>query len=508
MGLAPIPAFARRLAPLARPSPRGTRICPACAGGLARRLAPLTRPLSEMHFLELTTILSRWLLAAPEQDAELTGAEADSRRIRPGMLFCAIRGAVADGARFIPAALQAGAAAILCEGDAPVPQGVPVLRIRPGCGYPATARVAEWAAGFPARRLRLYGITGTCGKSTTAYLFRDILRASGRKAGMIGTVVYDLGGEELPADRTTPTPFLLQNLFRRMADHGVTDAVLEVSSAALDQERLGDARFDGAVFTNFSRDHLDYHGTMENYYLAKRRLFTDLLAPGAPAVVNLDDEAGRRLAREIAPRCHVVGFSLEDAPAPFACRLPGRFNQYNAAAAGLLARAAGLPEDAIRDALLASHGAPGRLERHDCRNGVALFIDYAHTPEEIAKALDALRPLCHGRLAIVFGCGGDRDRGKRPQMAAAAAAAADLVWITSDNPRTEDPQAIIDDILPGLPPNTPHFVEPDRAAAIRAAVAALGPGDFLLVAGKGHEAYQEIQGVKHPYSDQRIVEDL
>lgn len=462
---------------------------------------------------QLAAALAPWLAdAGTAADCALSGAAADSREVRPGWAFCAIHGACQDGNAFIPQALQAGAAAIVSDAAEPPAAPVPVLRLHPGAGYHATARIAELFAGYPARKLKLYGITGTCGKSTTAYLLRDILRHAGIKTGMIGTVVYDLGGREIPADRTTPTPFLLQSLFSQMVSEGCNAAVIECSSAALDQERLGDAEFAGAVFTNFSRDHLDYHPTMEEYYRAKRKLFTQYLSAGAPAIINLDDDAGRRLAAELAaagfPAQNLRGFSLAGGKAaPYPCRLDGRFNQYNATAAARLAETIGIPNEVIAQALAASTGAPGRLQRCNCPRGITAYVDYAHTPEELATVIATLRPLCRGTLAVLFGCGGDRDRGKRPMMGAAAAAA-DCVWLTSDNPRTEDPQAIIADTLRGLPPAARVFVEPDRAKAIRSAVSHLHSGDILLVAGKGHENCQEVQGRKIPFDDAEILRQI
>ena len=440
------------------------------------------------------------------EDVEVLGGTADSRQVKPGMLFCAIHGAKSDGNRYIAQALRAGAIAVLSDAtEAPVlPVGIPLLRVRSGRGYQSIAKVAEALAGFPAHKLRLIGITGTCGKTTTAFLLRAILRAAGKRVGMIGTVVYDDGVCEHAADRTTPTPFELQELFSQMLNNGVEYVVMEVSSAALDQERTGTAKFDAAVFTNFSRDHLDYHGTMEAYYECKRALFTRFLKPGAPAIINLDDAKGRELARELDT---LIGFSLANTPAPWKTLLTGCFNEYNATCAGLTARAIGIPDEVIAQALASCAGAPGRLERIECPNGVVAFVDYAHTPEEITKALEALRPLCHGKLGIVFGCGGDRDRGKRPQMAQAASLA-DCIWVTSDNPRTEKPADIIADILPGIPKDKPYVVEEERKDAITQAICALHDGDFLLIAGKGHEDYQEINGVHYHFSDSEVVRQI
>lgn len=443
-------------------------------------------------------------LLPAEKNTSLYGATSDSRKVRPGDLFCAIHGAETDGNRFIDDAIARGAYAVMTD-DPDAEAFVPVLRVRPGTGYHAISRVAEAMAGYPARRLKLVGITGTCGKTTTAFLTRDLLRAGGFRTGMIGTVVYDLGnGEELHADRTTPPPFELQELFSRLAANGVEYVVMECSSAALDQERSGSALFSAAAFTNFSRDHLDYHGSMEAYLDSKKKLFMEFLAPNATAVVNVDDSTGRELAGELRGSRHVVPLSLANAESPWKTPLPGAFNQYNATCAGLLARALGVPDEVVAEVLSKTGGAPGRLQRIECPNGAVAFVDYAHTPEEISCALDALREECPGRLGILFGCGGDRDRGKRPMMAQAAAKA-DFVWITSDNPRTEDPLAILADVRSGMPAGCQWCEEPDRAQAIRMALSACRPGDWLLVAGKGHEDYQEINHVKHPFSDCEAV---
>lgn len=468
-----------------------------------------------MLFEELANYLN---LSCPSgcESLVLEGATADSRQVRQGWLFCAIKGAVTDGNRFVDSAIQAGAVAVLSD-NPELSCAVPVLRVPSGNGYKAIARVAEAFAGFPASKMRLVGITGTCGKTTTAFLTREILHNAGLKVGMIGTVVYDVGNNhEIPADRTTPTPFLLQELFSQMLANGVQYVVMECSSAALDQERTGSAKFSAAAFTNFSRDHLDYHGTMEAYLAAKKKLFTDFLENNASVVINTDDAAGASLANELEGRSvnlNTFGASAQNAPTHTtllqkeAVSLPGLFNRYNATCAALLAKSLGVNDDCIAKTLRLTHGAPGRLERFDCPNGVSAFVDYAHTPEEITCALEALRPDCPARLGILFGCGGDRDRGKRPMMAKAAAIA-DFVWLTSDNPRTESPEAIIEDAKKGFPQNCPYFVEADRRTAILRALESCQNGDWLLIAGKGHEDYQEINHRKIPFTDQGVIREF
>jgi UDP-N-acetylmuramoyl-L-alanyl-D-glutamate--2,6-diaminopimelate ligase len=477
----------------------------------------------------------------------IAGAAADSRAIRPGWLFVAIPGRHDDGAKYLPQALAAGAAAVVAVTELEVPAGVALIRVSDA--YAAAGRVAEILHGQPGRDLCLFGVTGTNGKTTTAYLLRAILAVAGRRAGMIGTVVYDTGGgAPREADRTTPTPFEAQALLAEMRAHGLRDAVLEVSSHSLAQRRLGAARFAGVIFTNLTGDHLDYHHTMDEYFAAKQLLFTEGLPPGAPAVINTDDPWGARLAATLAalptpaaPRVIPFGrdaaaragahlcelrtgadgttvtleFAAGVLPGDAASRrvelqspLVGVFNAYNLAGAAVLALAAGVPEAAVRGALATCTGAPGRLEPVRALAGWTAFVDYAHTDDALDNVLRTLRDLRPRRLIVLFGCGGDRDRSKRPRMGAVAARYADVIVLTSDNPRTEDPAAILRDIQAGIPTGIPCQVLADRRAAIRAAVAAAGPGDFLLVAGKGHEPYQECNGVKTHFNDREELESL
>ena len=345
---------------------------------------------------------------------------------------------------------------------------------------------------------------------------------------MIGTVEYDLGeGAPLEADRTTPPPFLLQYLFKEMADKQVRDAVVEVSSHALDQRRARTALFAGAIFTNLTGDHLDYHHTMEEYYLSKRRLFFECLTPNAPAVVNVNDPFGARLAKELraagknvvtfgtaadcdvrimAPYSTVRGstFRLErPGEGIFAVESPliGDFNIFNLAGAIILARRIGIPDADIRAAVAACTGARGRLEALKTKNGITCFVDYAHTDDALKNVLATLRRLEPARLLVLFGCGGNRDRSKRARMAKAAGELADRVYVTSDNPRNEKPESIIAEIRTGFPAGCDCVEIVDRHAAIRRAAADARPGDILLIAGKGHETYQEQNGQKTPFDD-------
>jgi len=405
--------------------------------------------------------------------------------------------------------------------------------VQVGEPYRAAGRVAELAAGFPARALRLVGVTGTNGKTTTAYLMRDILRRAGHKTGMVGTIVYDCGDTVLPADRTTPTPFELQAILARCRDAGCAYASLEVSSHALDQGRLGTARFAGALFTNLTREHLDYHKEMDHYFAAKRLLFDEYLEPGGVAMVNLDARFldvryGNRLRREVAerrPDVTVLTFGASrdsdyrtdalqtslagirmtlETPGgrlELASPLHGRFNAENLAGGAALLLALGVAPEAVVQAVGAFQGAPGRLQQIVARQDIRVFVDYAHTDDALRNVLGALRDLKPRRLVALFGCGGGRDRGKRPLMGKAVAEFADWIVVSSDNPRDEEPELIINDACCGIPATAHCTRETDRRQAIERVIAEARPGDVIVVAGKGHEDYQEIKGVKYPFDD-------
>jgi UDP-N-acetylmuramoyl-L-alanyl-D-glutamate--2,6-diaminopimelate ligase len=478
-------------------------------------------------------------------DVPLRGVAADSRAVEPGTCFVAIRGTAADGHRFLGEARARGAAAALVEAwpDEPgLAGGEPahaMALVRVADGRLAVAQAAAAWYGRPAERLTLVGVTGTKGKTTTTYLIEAILRAAGRRPGRLGTVDCRFEERRWPATTTTPDPIGLARLLREMADLGAGSAVMEVSSHALDQRRVDGCRFAGAVFTNLSRDHLDYHRTMEAYLAAKARLFR--MGAGF-AAVNLDDPYGRRLAevvhgrlipfaRECRPGAAVsaeaVALSASGIEGSFATpagrvavrsRLVGEFNVANLLAATSAAVGLGLPAAAIEAGIAALPGVPGRLEPVPNDRGVTVLVDYAHTSDALDKVLEAVNGLARGRVITVFGCGGDRDRGKRPLMGLAAGRASSLVVVTSDNPRSEAPEAIIADIEPGLaglglarrvPADLVGdewapgvcVVEPDRRAAIRLALRLARPGDVVLIAGKGHEDYQIVGGTKHHFDD-------
>ena len=457
-----------------------------------------------------------------------SGVFDDSRRVLPGAIFVALRGTNADGRQFIPEALARGAAVIVGEGLPPADNAI-VVNV-------ADARLALttlawrwhglWQDGCGG--LKLVGITGTNGKSTTAFMARAILRAAGWKCGLLGTVHYDLCGRSVTARMTTPGALDLAGYLRECIDNGAVAAVMEVSSHALDQRRTDGLRFAAAAFTNLTGDHLDYHGTFENYRAAKRRLFTGL-QEGAVAVVNRDDPCHQEMLRDC--RARVLTYALEQAADITAritrstsegtyyrlriagCELVlensvvGRHNVYNAAAAAGLAWALGVGTEAIAAGLMSVRNIPGRLQRVPCACPADVFVDYAHTDDALRNVLAALKPLTRRRLIVVFGCGGDRDRSKRPRMAQAAAAYADAIVVTSDNPRSEDPRQIIDEILTGFDEQARRrvTVEPDRGAAIRAALAAASTGDVLLIAGKGHETYQIIGQQRIHFDDVEVA---
>ncbi|MBO4345640.1 MAG: UDP-N-acetylmuramoyl-L-alanyl-D-glutamate--2,6-diaminopimelate ligase, partial [Victivallales bacterium] len=460
-------------------------------------------------------------------EIDINGACSDSRAVCPGYLFCAMKGAKQDGHDYIESAIANGASAILAEHPIALPNNIPCIVIRNP--YQVFGMVAETIANKPAASFRLIAVTGTNGKTTTAYLMREILKACGKSTGMIGTVEYDLGnGTKIAADRTTPTPFALQDLFTAIKDNAAEYAVIEASSHALEQGRLGTAKCDVAIFTNLTQDHLDYHINMENYFSAKMLLFSRHLADGGTAVINADDAYGARIAAELAGG-HVLAYSFSDAPQAnvrihglslsangssfqmsfpdgnewdVTTILPGAYNAANVAGALCAAYAIGLSKEAVLSAIAKSHGAPGRMQPVSVPGqDFAVYVDYAHTDDALRNVLSALRSLPHNRLVAVFGCGGDRDRTKRPLMGKAAAELADILYVTSDNPRTENPDDIIREILNGIPYNAAYQAITDRKQAIFDAISNAQKGDIILIAGKGHEDYQEINGVKHHFND-------
>lgn len=453
----------------------------------------------------------------------ITGLTADTRRLTPGMLFCALRGTVEDGHAYLPAALQAGAAAALVE----TPADLPLVQIVVSDGRRAAARAAAVWFGRPAARLDLIGVTGTNGKTTTVTLARHVLGAI-EQMGSIGTLgAVRPDGTPLESEAgnlTTPGPIDLQATLAALAACGARGVAMEVSSHSLDQGRVEGLVFRVAVFTNVTRDHLDYHGSFEEYFRVKTRLAGYLASDGLE-VVNVDDPAWRHMrrahrrigygieggdvtARNITTDAGGSSFELVTPLESARVRLPllGRFNVSNALGVAAAAWGLGVPVETIADRLTHAPQVPGRMERiatHPC----TVLRDYAHTPDALARALETLRPITVGKLVVVFGAGGDRDRGKRAPMGEIATRLADVAIATSDNPRSEDPDRILDDIEAGMDA-VPHHREPDRRRAIALALSLAGAEDTLLLAGKGHETYQILGVIKEPFDERLIVREL
>jgi UDP-N-acetylmuramoyl-L-alanyl-D-glutamate--2,6-diaminopimelate ligase len=457
-------------------------------------------------------------------DLEVTGLAYDNRLVHPGTLFFCVPGFTRDGHEFAPEAIDRGAVALVVE--RPLGLGVPEIRVASVRAAMAPAAAAFY--GDPTARLQTVGVTGTNGKTTTAFLVPALLEADGRQAGLLGTVKSVIGGAERPVERTTPEAIDLQRTFREMLDAGDKACAMEVSSHALELHRADAIHFAAAIFTNLTQDHLDFHGTMEEYYAAKRRLFE----PGRAqhCVVNLDDPYGARLAAELGRAGPIVTFAVDrdadyrasgvrtdlmgshftahcpDGVIELSSPLPGRFNVYNVLGALAAVRAVGVPIDTAAAAIETAGHVPGRFQPVDAGQEFAVLVDYAHTPDSLENVLRSARQLTDGRLHVVFGCGGDRDRGKRPMMGEIAARLADRVIVTSDNPRSEDPDAIIREILEGAGGGVEH--DADRRRAIASAIGGARPGDVVVIAGKGHEQGQEFEGGrKIPFDDVTVARE-
>jgi UDP-N-acetylmuramoyl-L-alanyl-D-glutamate--2,6-diaminopimelate ligase len=457
-------------------------------------------------------------------ETEISSLAYDDRRAEPGTLFFCVPGFDRDGHDFAPQAVARGAAALVVE--RPLGLGVPEVAV--DSVRAAMAPAAARFHGDPTAELDVVGITGTNGKTTTAFLVRALLEAAGRRCGLLGTVTSFVGGVERPVTRTTGEAIDLQRDFRAMRDGGDAACAMEVSSHALELGRADAIHFAAAVFTNLTQDHLDFHPTMEDYFRAKRRLFA--AGPGV-SIVNVDDAYGRRLSQEL-PQATTFAIDREAAyravdvesgfagsaftaltpegPIRLRTPLPGRFNVHNVLSAVATVRALGVPLDRIAAALPDAGRVPGRFEPVDEGQPFAVLVDYAHTPDSLENVLAAARPLTQGRLWCVFGCGGDRDRGKRPLMGEIAARLADDVIVTSDNPRSEQPEAIVEEILAGVPRAAIGRVaaDADRRAAIERAIGAAREGDVVVIAGKGHEQGQELaDGEKVPFDDAAVARE-
>lgn len=454
-------------------------------------------------------------------NVEILGIQEDSRLIKTGDLFIARPGTQTDGARFVNGAHERGAVAVVCrskQADLPLPQIV--------ISDPAAASIlANIYHGRPAAKLKVLGVTGTNGKTTTTYLIRHILAKAGVRSGLIGTVEIHDGRSARESTMTTPGPVEIADLLATMLDKGCRACAIESSSHALDQGRVAGVEYACAGFTNLTGDHLDYHKTMENYAAAKARLFT-LLAPDAVACVNADDEWSPRISAGCRARLIRFGFSegadyrasdvaVTSAGTNFVLQTPdgrtevrmqliGRHNIENAlCAASMVGETFGLSVHQIAAGLSDATGAPGRLQAVRMGQPFAVLVDYAHSDDALQNVLSALRPITRGKLRVLFGCGGDRDRSKRPRMAAVAEKFADAIYVTSDNPRTENPQAILDEIVAGFRADTAKSVavDPDRRAMIQRIIHDAGEQDVVLIAGKGHESYQIIGATRHHFDD-------
>jgi UDP-N-acetylmuramoyl-L-alanyl-D-glutamate--2,6-diaminopimelate ligase len=455
-----------------------------------------------------------------DMDAEISSLAYDSRKAGPGALFFCVPGEKVDGHEFGTAAVGAGAVGLVVERELELDVAQVVVPDARAVMAPLAARFN----GDPTAELRVVGVTGTNGKTTTAFLLREILEAAGQRCGLLGTVRQVVGGAEEEVERTTPEAIDLQAAFRRMLEAGDAACVMEVSSHALALHRCDAVHFEAALFTNLTQDHLDFHADMEDYFRSKRLLFE--MGPGA-AIANVDDPYGRRLAGEF----DCLTFSAEGAEADFAASdvsfdsagaqftvggeirvrtgLPGHFNVANALGAFAAATALGVSPQVASEGLARAPRVPGRFEPIDEGQPFTVLVDYAHTPDSLENVLRAARRLTEGRLISVFGAGGDRDRAKRPKMGWAGASLSDLAIVTSDNPRSEDPDAIIAEVLGGVENGAAVEVEPDRRAAIALALSRAEPGDSIVIAGKGHEQGQEFEGGrKIPFDDREVAREL
>jgi UDP-N-acetylmuramoyl-L-alanyl-D-glutamate--2,6-diaminopimelate ligase len=483
-----------------------------------------------VKLVELLSALPDSSFPSAVPDLDITGISQDSRTVGPGQIFVAIRGERTDGWTHVEEAAARGASVVVSE--RPAPEGFPAQWVRVPAARAALARLAARLAGDPAEKLVLAGVTGTNGKTTTAMLLEALLAGRHGRAGFVGTVGYRTGRREIAASQTTPEAPLLQELLAEMVDAGVPAAAMEVSSHALALDRVEGCRFDVAVFTNLTQDHLDFHGDLESYFEAKEKLF-EMRKPGAAAVVNFDDPFGRRLAEAATPpvltwspsggradvraedvRCNLSGTSLDVAHPGGRFRITspllGRFNADNllgAAAAGL---SLGMREDEVAAGCATVARVPGRLERVEAGQPYPIVVDYAHTEDALRQLLLAVRDLTDRKIVLVFGCGGDRDRGKRAPMGKVAGTLSDIAIATSDNPRSEDPETILAEVEVGLLASgaTKYLKVPDRREAIHTAIDLANPGTIVVIAGKGHERVQVVGNRSIPFDDREVAAEF
>ena len=462
-------------------------------------------------------------------DVEIVDVDIDSRRVKEGHLFVAIPGTQTDGHQYVGKALEQGAAAVLCEH---IPEGVPTDKatfVVVDSTETAIGPVATAFQGYPTQKLKLVGVTGTNGKTTIATLLYNLFRSLGYRCGLLSTVCNYIEGEPIPASHTTPDPVELNRLLRRMVDEGCEYAFMECSSHAIAQQRIGGLKFAGGIFTNLTRDHLDYHKTVENYRNAKKAFF-DMLPKGSFAITNADDKNGLFMVQNTKAtvktystrsmgdfrarliECHFEGMYLDIDGHEVGVQFIGKFNVSNLLAVYATAVMLGQQPEDVLVVLSTLKSVAGRLEPIHSPEGFTAIVDYAHTPDALENVLRAIHEVLQGKghVITVCGAGGNRDKGKRPLMAQEAVAQSDRVIITSDNPRFEEPQDIINDMLAGLDNKQMKKVVSivDRREAIRTATMMAQKGDVILIAGKGHEDYQEIKGVKHHFDDREIVREI
>ena len=482
-------------------------------------------------FREIDVIETRGNLASG-----ISGISYDSRKVQPGDAFVCVEGYQTDGHAYVKAAIDNGAVAIVAQKNVEVPEGIPLVLVRDS--RKALALMGAAFTGFPARKLNMVGVTGTNGKTTTAFLVEEIFKEAGCKTGLIGTIMNKIGDKVLPVTNTTPESLDLQLLLKEMVDNAVSHAVMEVSSHALELDRVAGVEFDTAVFTNITQDHLDFHKTMENYLEAKKKLFSNLQVTSGKGskkhgIVNMDDPRAKDImaaaasqvitygvehdcdirAHHISLQAHGVTFETATprGDITLALHLTGLFNVYNALAAVAVGFVNDIDLEVIKTALEAVKGVPGRLEKVDEGQPFMVFVDYAHTPDGLENIIKAAREFTKNRIITLFGCGGDRDRTKRPIMGEIAARLSDYAVLTSDNPRTEDPLMILSQVEIGVRraagPDK-YSVIPDRREAIKNAIGMAKPGDVVLIAGKGHETYQLVQDKVLHFDDREVAQEI
>ena len=474
--------------------------------------------------MNLTEIGGSWLKVSPRlRDIELGGISHDSREVKPGDLFVAVPGDTVDGHEFISDAVKAGAVAIVGERRPSKWKSVRVPFIPVSDSRDALGRLSAAFYQYPSRTIEVCGVTGTKGKTTTSWFLFSIFEATGRRAGLFGTILNRVGEQILPSRNTTPSSLEMEQHLRSLADRGGSHAVMEVSSHGIDQDRISGIEFRCGVFTNLGSEHLDYHGTLENYRATKVRFFREL-GPETAIVLPRGDATAQEIAAQVTGKVYWCsptpeddvesvdlrpdGISFEWKGQQMETSIWGEHNLWNLLLAITAADAMGIDHAAIGLGVDRAVAPPGRLEEVSCPLGFQVFVDYAHTDGALKTVLQGLRPITPGRLITTFGCGGDRDRQKRPRMGAAAERYSDKVVLTSDNPRSEDPGDIMDEITSGMERPFAAAMVPDRRDAIVLALRMAKPGDVVLIAGKGHEDYQEIRGRRYPFDDRRVVQEM